>query len=79
MLALKALEVQALEGRPVTEFPRPPGLVQVSIDTRTGKLPYEGDTEVMDEVFLSGTEPKDVATPPPPDAGAADGDTVSGQ
>jgi len=69
----------ALEGRPVTEFPRPPGLVQVSIDTRTGKLPYEGDTEVMDEVFLSGTEPKDVATPPPPDAGAADGDTVSGQ
>jgi hypothetical protein len=32
----------------------------VNIDARTGLLPFEGDTETLDEVFLEGTEPKDV-------------------
>lgn len=60
----------ALEGKASTDFPRPPGISQVTIDTRTGKLPYEGDTDVMEELFLAGTEPKDIATPAEPDAGA---------
>jgi penicillin-binding protein 1A len=45
----------------------------VQIDKRTGKLPYAEDTEVMDEIFLAGTEPTDIATPPPPDAGVDEG------
>ena len=57
----------AHEKKPPSDFPRPGGVTTVSIDTRTGKLPYEGDTAVMDEVFLSGTEPTDTSDT---DAGA---------
>ncbi len=53
----------AVEGKAKTEFARPGGIVQVSIDKRTGLLPYDGDVDVIDELFLEGTEPKDVATP----------------
>ena len=60
----------AHEQKPPSEFPRPPGVVVVRIDTRTGKLPYEGDAEAQDEVFLEGTEPTESADPPP-DAGEA--------
>ncbi|HEY8089512.1 MAG TPA: PBP1A family penicillin-binding protein [Polyangiaceae bacterium] len=59
----------ATEGKPKVDFPRPPGVVTVSIDRRTGELPYPDDTDVMDEVFLAGTEPTAVATPPAEDAG----------
>ncbi len=59
----------AHENRPKAEFPRPPGLVNVTIDAKTGKLPWPGDTETMDEVFLQGTEPTDTADVP--DGGAA--------
>ncbi len=65
----------AHEGRPSVDFPRPPGVVTVAIDARTGRLPYPDDPDVLDEVFLAGTEPTDVAAPPPPpgdDAGAPD-------
>src|SRR5262249_55927937 len=47
---------QATEGAPRVDFSRPPGLVTVSIDKRTGQLPYPDDPDVMDEVFLAGTE-----------------------
>jgi penicillin-binding protein 1A len=59
-------------GKPKSGFPRPAGIVNVTIDKNTGKLPYEGDADVMDEVFLAGTEPTENAEPPPPsqDAGA---------
>jgi penicillin-binding protein 1A len=53
----------AHEGRPLTEFPRPPGVVSVSIDKKTGKLPFEGDADVMDEIFLPGTEPTEIGSP----------------
>ena len=56
--------------KPVSDFPRPAGIVTVKIDKRTGKLPSEGDEDVMDEVFLAGTEPTEVAPlllPPLPD------------
>jgi penicillin-binding protein 1A len=66
----------ATDGKPRLDFPRPPGVTTVSIDRRTGDLPYPDDTDVMDEIFLPGTEPTATAEPPPPpepDAGTVDG------
>ncbi len=57
----------AHDKKPPSDFPRPAGVTTVQIDTRTGMLPFDGDTEVMDEVFLQGTEP---TTTTPIDAGA---------
>ncbi|HEX4513838.1 MAG TPA: PBP1A family penicillin-binding protein [Polyangiaceae bacterium] len=51
----------AHEHKPVADFPRPAGVVTVRIDRKTGKLPPDEDTDTMDEVFLAGTEPADVA------------------
>jgi penicillin-binding protein 1A len=59
----------ATEGKPRVDFSRPPGITTVAIDTLTGKLPYPDDPNVMDEVFLAGTEPTEAAEPPPEDAG----------
>jgi penicillin-binding protein 1A len=56
----------ASEGQPRVDFSRPPGVTTVTIDQRTGKLPYADDPDVLDEVFLDGTEPTAVAEPPPP-------------
>jgi penicillin-binding protein 1A len=61
----------ALDGRPKVDFSRPPGVVTVGIDQKTGELPYADDPDVMDEVFLAGTEPTETAEPPPDDAGVA--------
>jgi penicillin-binding protein 1A len=62
----------ATEGRPRADFARPAGVVTVAIDQRTGALPYPDDPDVLDEVFLAGTEPTETAQPPAPpdDAGA---------
>ena len=62
----------AHEHKPPTEFPRPNGVVQTKIDKLTGKLPFDGDTNVVDEVFLAGTEPTETADPPAPDGGVAE-------
>lgn len=62
---------EAHKGRPVSDFPRPPGIVDVVIDKASGKLPYPDDVDTMTEVFLAGTEPTEVAEVPEPDAGAA--------
>ncbi|MFO0666948.1 MAG: PBP1A family penicillin-binding protein [Polyangiaceae bacterium] len=59
----------AMEKRPPTDFVRPSGVTAVKIDTKTGKLPYADDPDVMDELFLDGTEPKDTAEVPVPDGG----------
>lgn len=65
----------AHETRPPSEFPRPQGLTALKIDPRTGKLPYDGEVDTLEEVFLAGTEPTEVAPVPPPqtveDGGAA--------
>ncbi|MFO0679678.1 MAG: PBP1A family penicillin-binding protein [Polyangiaceae bacterium] len=53
----------AHERRPPSEFPKPAGVVNVTIDKATGKLPYPDDTDTLDEVFLAGTEPTEVAEP----------------
>jgi penicillin-binding protein 1A len=66
----------ATDGKPRVDFPRPPGVVTVAIDKRTGELPYPDDPDVMDEIVLAGTEPTQQAEPPPPppaDAGVVDG------
>jgi penicillin-binding protein 1A len=59
------------EHKPASEFPRPPGVVTVEIDAKSGKLPYAGDMETLNDVFLAGTEPTEVANPYLDDAGAA--------
>ncbi|MBX3248645.1 MAG: PBP1A family penicillin-binding protein [Myxococcales bacterium] len=57
--------IRAAEGRrPALEFPRPPGVVSVSIDPASGLLPYPGQTDALEEVFLEGTAPTEVARPP---------------
>ena len=55
---------EATKNRPRIDFPRPPGVVTVKIDPRTGKTPFPGQEDGIDEVFLVGTEPKDVAEAP---------------
>jgi penicillin-binding protein 1A len=65
----------ATDGKPRVDFPRPPGVTTVAIDKRTGELPYPDDTDVMDEIFLAGSEPTETAEAPPPstdDAGVVD-------
>ena len=53
----------AHEHKAPSEFPRPDGVVTVKIDTKTGKLPYQDDPDVIDEVFLAGTEPTEIGNP----------------
>ena len=62
----------AHEGKPRADFPRPPGVVEVTVDRRTGELPYPDDDDVMSEVFLAGTEPTATATPAPKPSVLAD-------
>ena len=58
----------AHEKRPVTEFPRPPGVTSVRIDPSTGLRAYDGESDAIDEVFLEGTEPQEFSSP---DAGVS--------
>jgi penicillin-binding protein 1A len=66
----------AHEGRPVTDFPRPNGIVTASIDPGTGLLSYPGQTDAVEEEFLDGTVPAETSTP---DAGAPDAGVVEGE
>jgi penicillin-binding protein 1A len=69
----------AHEGRPSTDFPRPPGIAVATIDPHTGLLAYPGQTDAVEEEFLDGTVPSSVAVPDTPevDAGAPlDGGTA---
>lgn len=50
--------------RPSVQFPRPAGLVTARIDPATGKLAYPGQADAIEEIFLEGTVPVEVATPP---------------
>ena len=63
----------ASEGKPPTEFPKPGTIVTVSVDPATGLLPYPGQTDAIEEEFLDGTVPSEVAKPDAgTDAGAPD-------
>jgi penicillin-binding protein 1A len=50
--------------RPTGEFEVPPGVAVVQIDPRTGMLADEHSPFVEREVYLAGTEPKEVGAPP---------------
>jgi penicillin-binding protein 1A len=63
----------AHEGKPRADFSRPAGVTTVAIDGVTGKLPASDDGDVIEEVFLSGTEPTQVAERP------ASGDSGTGR
>jgi len=53
---------EALKGRPVTEFSRPPGLVSVEVCPESGELPSPWCPNRRTELFVEGTEPKTVCT-----------------
>jgi penicillin-binding protein 1A len=55
---------------PPVDFVRPDGVVSARIDPATGLLAQPGQLNAIDEVFLSGTEPRDTTTPTA-DAGTA--------
>jgi penicillin-binding protein 1A len=65
----------AHKNKSVTAFHEPPGVVRRKIDPETGLLAYEGQENALEEVFLSGTEPTEIASP---DAGADGGETPDG-
>lgn len=54
----------AVGTRPRTEFAVPSAVITRSIDPRTGLLAREGQSDAMDEFFLTGTEPTEVAPDP---------------
>ncbi|MCC6555491.1 MAG: PBP1A family penicillin-binding protein [Polyangiaceae bacterium] len=62
---------KAHERRPISDFPVPGGLTRVMIDPATGLLAHEGQEDAIEELFVAGTEPTEVA--PLPDAGADGG------
>jgi penicillin-binding protein 1A len=47
-----------------TDFAVPSGVIVTSIDPASGLLAYPGQEDAIDEVFLSGTAPAEVARPP---------------
>ena len=57
--------MEAAEGdERVVSFPRPSGVVRVTIDPATGLRAFEGMEGAIEEDFLEGTEPTDEARPP---------------
>ena len=42
----------------------PSGLVLTRIDPKSGKLAYDNQPDAIDEVFIDGTVPTEMATPP---------------
>lgn len=47
-----------------TDFAMPSGVIVAPIDPASGFLAYEGQEDAIDEVFLTGTAPVDIARPP---------------
>lgn len=60
----------AHEGKPVTEFSRPEGIVTARIDPETGLLALPSEPDAVVEEFLDGTAPTELS---PVDAGAEPG------
>jgi penicillin-binding protein 1A len=61
---------EAHKKRPPADFPVPAGIVRTMIDPATGLRAYPDQKDAVEELFLQGTEPTEVASP---DAGAAGG------
>ena len=47
-----------------TDFAMPSGVIMAQIDPASGLLAYPGQEDAIEEVFLTGTAPTDVARPP---------------
>ena len=47
-----------------TDFAMPSGVITTYVDPASGLLAYEGQEDAIEEVFLSGTAPVEVARPP---------------
>jgi len=62
----------AHRGRKPAPWKEPAGLVRKRLDRRTGLLAREGADDTVEELFLAGTEPTEVA-PAPEDDGAGGG------
>jgi penicillin-binding protein 1A len=73
---------EAHRKRPVADFPVPAGVVRATIDPKTGLLARPDQEDALEEVFVVGTEPTEVAPDPaavdPIDADAGAGDGGSG-
>jgi penicillin-binding protein 1A len=54
----------AVGDRPAVEFPVPGGITTARIDPKSGLLAYEGMQDALEEVFLEGTAPTQMASPP---------------
>ena len=54
----------AHDSQALTQFPRPEGVVSARIDPETGLLAYDGMEQAIDEVFVAGTVPTEMTTPP---------------
>ncbi|MBK8479905.1 MAG: PBP1A family penicillin-binding protein [Proteobacteria bacterium] len=54
---------EALRLQPRLPFPQPPGVVQQRIDPQTGLLAGPDAVDALDEVFVQGTEPQEMAPP----------------
>ncbi|MFT3766596.1 MAG: PBP1A family penicillin-binding protein [Minicystis sp.] len=52
---------EAHKKRPAADFPVPAGLARVQIDPATGLKAYPDQKDAMEEIFLAGTEPTEVA------------------
>jgi penicillin-binding protein 1A len=72
----------AHQGKPAADFPPAPGVVRVKIDPKTGLRAREDQEGAIEEVFLEGTEPTEVAPEPeieePAGEGEARGDEGNG-
>jgi penicillin-binding protein 1A len=53
----------ASAGRPAVDFPVPSGIEHVAIDPKSGLRAYEGMPDAIDEVFIAGTAPTEIARP----------------
>ena len=53
----------AMRHPPPIDFPRPPGIVTARIDPITGMLARPEQADAIDEYFLPGTEPHEIAVP----------------
>lgn len=71
----------AHQGKPKVSFPRPPGIVELSIDPKTGLLARYDQTDAVTELFLAGTTPTETAAvdtePSPDEPEATDPDAAS--
>ena len=57
--------LEALANTPITDFKRPNGLVEATIDSQTGLLAPSNCSlpkdQVRTELFIPGTEPKEIS------------------